>query len=149
MTALPNLDLDPGYDFYGSTGQGDMSADEFAIVSERVFGGDPRSGLIAVLKIYAGNVDHYLQGSKPVPAPLAIALLRCCHGLPILKRIRVSLDKRRKTDELKAKDDYALIMNAPNALSSANGDFQQFCAWAAQLTQFVLMRLCVLPDNDQ
>jgi hypothetical protein len=134
---------------FGTVATGDMSADELAAVGERVFGGDPVGGLIAVLKISSETVGHLMAGTKPVPAPLAIALLRCCHGLPKLKRINAAQRQGDKAQEWEAKHEYALIMNADNALCDQNGDFQQYCAWSAQLTEFILLRLELLPETVQ
>ncbi len=84
MTLISN----PDSTLFGNIAAGEMSADELTAVAARVFGGDPRGGLTAVLKISADMVDALMGGRIAVPAPLAIALLRCCHGLPLLKQIR-------------------------------------------------------------
>ncbi len=138
-----------GPDLYGDTRDGDLSTDNFAAVCKRLFNGDPQWALNAVLKIDRDTAAALLAGSMPVSAPLALALLRCCHGLPILKRIIASLKVGDKDAERRAKADYAAIMNAPNKLSSDDGRFQQCCEWSAQLTEFLLLRLDLVPDHDQ
>jgi hypothetical protein len=139
----------PGLNLYGSLRDGEMLTGEFAAVCQRLFKGDPQWGLRAVLKIDAVTVTRLFTGAKPVPAPLAIALLRCCHGLPILKQIVANLNSGDKRAEHRAKDNYAKVMNAPIDLSTEDGRFEQHCAWAAQLTQFLMLRLDIFPDDDQ
>jgi hypothetical protein len=145
MTLISNSDST----LFGTIAAGEMSADELTAVGTRVFGGDPRGGFRAVLKINADMVDALMGGRIAVPAALAIALLRCCHGLPLLKQISTSLDMSDKTQSQAAKAQYALIMNHPNALSDANGDFQQCCTWSQQLTDFILLRLRAFESVDQ
>jgi hypothetical protein len=139
----------PGSSLYGALRDGDMATDEFAAVCQRLFKGDPQWGLRAVLKIDADTVAQLFAGARPVPAPLAIALLRCCYGLPLLKQIVNSLAVGDKAAVNRAKTAYAKVMNSPNNLSGDDGHFQQFCEWAAQLTQFMLLRLDLVPDDDQ
>jgi hypothetical protein len=118
-------------------------------VCRRLFKGDPQWGLRAVLKIEADTVAQLFAGAIPVPAPLAIALLRCCQGLPNLKAIIDSQIVGDKPAENRAKNAYAKIMNTPNDLSGDDGRFQQCCEWATALTRFLLLRLDLVPDHDQ
>lgn len=141
--------LSPGSNLYGALHDGDMTTDEFDAVCRRLFKGDPHWGLRAVLKIETETVAQLFAGAKPVPAPLAIALLRCCHGIPHLKQMINSQIAGDKTSENRAKNAYAKIMNAPSKLSSDDGRFQQCCEWSAQLTEFLLLRLDLVPDHDQ
>jgi hypothetical protein len=139
----------PGPNLYGALQDGDMTTDEFDAVCRRVFKGDPQWGLRAVLKIEDETVAQLFAGTRPVPAPLAIALLRCCHGMPHLKRIIDSQIASDKASENREKNAYAKIMNTPTDLSGNDGRYQRCCEWATMLTRFLLLRLNLVPDHDQ
>jgi hypothetical protein len=139
----------PGSNLYGALQDGDMTTDEFDAVCRRLFKGDPQWGLRAVLKIEAETVAQLFAGARAVPAPLAIALLRCCHGMPHLKRIIDSQIACDKASENRAKNAYAKIMKTPTDLSGDDGRYQQCCEWATALTRFLLLRLDLVPDHDQ
>jgi hypothetical protein len=139
----------PDPELYSTMQTGDMSASELVSTCERLFGQDARHALINVLNIVEADADHLMAGTKMVPAPLAVALLRCGLGLPILRDVNRHFIKGRLAEMHKAKDRFVALLSAPSTFSDNEDHVNVFDRFAEQTANEMILRLYWQPDISQ
>jgi hypothetical protein len=138
----------PDPELYGTIETGDMSAGDLVYMCERLLGHDPRGALINVLHVVEADADHLIAGTKKVPAPLAVALLRCSHGLPIMKQVVKYYGEGKLVEMQQAKDRFVALLNEPNTFSDNEDHVALFDYFAEQLANYMTLRLHWLPNTD-
>jgi hypothetical protein len=139
----------PDPELYGTIETGDMSAGDLVYLCERLLGHDPRDALINVLHVVEADANHLIAGTKKVPAPLAVALLRCSHGLPIMKQVVKYCGEGKLVEMQQARDRYVALLNKPSSFSNDQDQIELFNHFIEHLANYMTMRLHWRPDTDR